>query len=272
MMRALWSAASGMAAQKLGLDCIAHNLANVNTTGYKSSRVEFQDLIYTTLVQAGYGLEGRPSGGGRPVPLQVGHGSRLVATTRNFHTGNLEQTQNPLDLAIDGPGFFRVILPDGSEAYTRDGSFKVSGNGSITTSDGYYLALEEGGDDTEGIIPEDAKEITIGRDGTVYVTRASEEEPDEVGRLGLARFVNPYGLEAIGSNLFKATPASGEVQTGVPGEQGFGQVLQGYLEMSNVDTITEMIGLIVAQRAYEVNAKAIRAADEMLAIANDLRR
>lgn len=272
MIRALWSAASGMGAQKLGLDCIANNLANVNTTGYKASRAEFQDLVYSTVIQSGYGMEGSArSGTGRPVPLQVGHGSLPVATTRDFRSGSFEETRNPLDLAIDGPGFFEVILPDGSRAYTRDGSLKLSGEGSIVTAGGYVLALDGRGD-TEEIVPEDAREVFVTNDGTIWVLEDSGDEPEDVGRLALVSFLNPCGLEAQGNNLFRATSSSGEPREGAPGEEGLGRLLPGYLERSNVDTVSEMIALIVAQRAYEVNTRCIKAADEMLAAANDLRR
>lgn len=261
MIRALWTAASGMVSQQLNVDTIANNLANVNTSGFKKGRVEFQDMIYAQL-RAPAVTEGERYLSG----IEVGHGVRPSATQRCFTQGNLQQTGNPLDLAIEGEGFFPVEMPDGSTAYTRDGSFKLDAEGNIVTSDGYLLDWD--GDE----LPEDTLEVSIAPDGTVSVVRAGQDEADEIGQIELVRFTNPAGLESLGKNLFRATPASGEELREVPGTEGLGTILQGYLETSNVQVVEEMVGLIVAQRAYEMNSKAIQASDEMLQIANNLRR
>ncbi len=259
MMRALWTAGSGMRAQQLNIDVIAHNLANVNTTGFKKSRVEFQDLLYETLRAAGAG-EGI---GGAPVGLQVGHGVRPVATQRLFSPGSLQETGNPLDVAIEGVGFFEVELPDGSTAYTRDGSFKLDADGYLVTSDGYYLVPEI-------MIPPEAQDISIGPDGTItYLLDGEREEGDQIT---LVTFSNPAGLEAIGRNLYRDSGAAGTMEEGlIPGEN-CGTLASGYLEMANMQVVEEMVNMIIAQRAYEINAKAIQAADEMLGMANNLRR
>lgn len=262
MMRSLWTAGSGMVAQQFNVDTIANNLANVNTAGFKKSRVDFQDLLYQTLRFGGTPVT---AGARLPTGIELGHGVRPVAIQRIFSQGTVRQTDNPLDLLIEGEGFFSVLLPDGTVAYTRDGSFKKDGEGRIVTSDGFLLQPEI-------LIPEDAVAISIGADGTVAVQRPGETEPEEVGVIELARFVNPAGLRAHGRNLFLPTAASGPAVEGRPGEPGFGSLAQGYLELSNVQVVEEMISMIVAQRAYEVNAKAIQASDEMLQAANNLRR
>ncbi|HHY93089.1 MAG TPA: flagellar basal-body rod protein FlgG [Firmicutes bacterium] len=260
MIRALWTASSGMLAQQLNIDVISHNLANVNTAGFKKSRVEFQDLIYENI----RGAVPTPLGGYTPTGLAVGHGVRPAATQRLFSLGNLQPTQNPLDVAIDGEGFFTVELPDGSVAYTRDGSFKLNGDGDLVTTDGYLVQ--------PGInIPQGAREVAVAPDGTVSYQDDTGEQT--AGQLTLARFPNPAGLEALGRNLFRATQAAGYVEDGlIPGEQGCGTLSSGYLEMSNVQVVEEMVNMITAQRAYEIGAKAITAADEMLGVANNLRR
>ncbi|HQE05868.1 MAG: flagellar basal-body rod protein FlgG [Tepidanaerobacteraceae bacterium] len=270
MMRALWSASSGMQAQQLNIDIISNNLANVNTTGFKKNRAEFKDLIYETLR--------RPDspdllpGAAIPVGLQVGHGVRPSATTRDFTVGNLQPTENPLDIAIEGPGFFIVERPDGTLAFTRDGSFKLSLEGSdrvLVTSEGYYVLSE---DESYITIPEEYTDISISSDGMITAT-AEDGTIEELGRIGLARFLNPEGLLAIGNNLFEATEASGEyIIKEDEQDPGFGTLLQGFLEMSNVKVVEEMINLIIAQRAYEVNTKAVQTSDEMLAQANNLKR
>ncbi len=250
MIRALFTAATGMQAQQLNLDTIANNLANVNTTGFKRNRVDFQDLLYQTL---------------RPAGIQVGHGTRPVATQKIWSQGNFQQTENPLDLVIEGDGFFQVTRPDGTIAYTRAGAFKRDSQGQIVNSDGYVLqpALT---------IPEGTTSISIGSDGTVSVITAGQSTPQQLGQIELARFMNPAGLNAIGKNLFLPTAASGQATTGTPGLDGFGTINQGFLEMSNVSVVEEMVQMIAAQRAFEVNSKAIRSADEMLAISNNLSR
>jgi len=262
MIRALRTAASGMFAQELHVDTIANNLANVNTTGFKRSEVEFQDLLYQTLQMAG---QLNQQGVNVPVQIEVGHGTRPIATEKIFSQGDTVATDNPLDLAINGDGFFQILMPDGSIAYTRDGSFKVSADGRIVTSEGYLLQPDL-------VLPPDATEISVSRQGVVVVKTASSPEPEELGQIELARFVNPAGLSSIGGNLYVATAASGEPIVGVPGEEAMGTLLQGHLELSNVEVVKEMIDLIVAQRAYEINSKAIRSADEMLSMANNLRR
>ena len=262
MIRALFTAATGMQAQQLNLDTIANNLANVNTTGFKKNRVDFQDLLYQTLRTPGARVA---SGAEVPTGIQVGHGTRPVATQKLWSQGNFQQTDNPLDLVVEGDGFFQVNRPDGSIAYTRAGAFKRDGQGQIVNSDGYLLqpAIK---------IPDDTTNISVASDGTVSVTTAGQTTPQQLGQIELARFVNPAGLNAIGKNLFLPTAASGQAQTGTPGEKGFGSLNQGFLESSNVSVVEEMVNMIAAQRAFEVISKAIKSADEMLAIANQVAR
>ncbi len=262
MIRALNSAASGMFSQQLLIDNIANNLANVNTTAFKRSRVEFQDLIYQTLRSRGATQQ---LGAALPTELQIGHGVRPVAIQKCFEQGNILPTGNPLDLSIDGEGFFQITRPDGTAFYTRDGSFKISQDGEIITSDGYFL-------EPSITIPTDAMEIAIARDGTVSVILIGDIEPQIVGQIELVRFINPAGLTNQGQNLYRETVASGPPIPGTPGLEGLGQVSQGYLENSNVQIVEEMVAMIVAQRAYEVASKAIRTSEDMLSIANQLKR
>jgi len=250
-----------MESQQMNLDVIANNLANVNTTGYKKSKIEFQDLLYQTTRTAG---AEQGAGNQLPTGMQVGHGSRAVATSRIFTTGELTQTGEKLDVAIAGDGFFQVQTPDGGQAYTRDGAFKLSSNGAIVTSDGLQVI---GGFPP---IPATTTGVTIAPSGEISLTDSTGTTP--AGRVTLTRFANPAGLEAMGRNLFKESPASGPPETGNPGENGFGQLQQSYLEMSNVKVVEEMVKLIMAQRAYEVNSRAIQAADEMMQQSNNLRR
>ena len=259
MMRALWSASSGMMAQQLNIDVISHNLSNVNTSGFKKSRLEFQDLLYETI----RGATPTTGGGYTPSALMVGHGVRPAASQRIFSPGNLQPTQNPLDVAIEGDGFFVVELPTGEQAYTRDGSFKLDGDGDLVTTDGYLVM--------PGInIPPGAKEIAIAPDGTLTYELGGESVTGD--QITLARFPNPAGLTAIGRNLFLDNEAAGPVEDGlIPGED-CGSLASGYIELSNVQVVEEMVNMITAQRAYEINAKAITAADEMLGVANNLRR
>jgi len=261
-MRGLWSAASGMAAQQMNMDVIANNLANANTSGFKAARADFQDLLYQTMQAPGATAA---AGAQVPTGIQVGLGTRCAAVQRMFITGQLRQTGNALDLAIEGDGFFTVLTPDGTTAYTRDGAFKLDGNGRVVSSEGCVLQPEI-------TVPPEATNITVGRDGTVTVSLPGQTEPQTLGQIQLARFLNPAGLSAIGRNMYVATAASGEAVTGLGGSNGFGTVAQYSLEMSNVKIIDEMVNLIVAQRAYEVNSKAIQASDEMLQMANNLRR
>ncbi|NLC52835.1 MAG: flagellar basal-body rod protein FlgG [Firmicutes bacterium] len=262
MIRALWTASSGMNAQQTNIDIISNNLANVNTVGYKKSRAQFQDLLYQTIRAAG---STTAQGNMNPTGLQVGHGTRLISTSKSYEQGDVMQTGNALDLMIEGDGFFQLLLPDGTIGYTRDGNFKVDGEGRIVNNDGYILQPEIW-------VPENATDIIIGSDGTVSVMLAGEEMAEEIGLIELARFLNPEGLINIGRNIVRPSYASGEIQYGTAGRDGFGSLSQGYLEMSNVKVVEEMVNLIVAQRAYEVNSKAIQAADEMLQTANNLRR
>jgi len=262
MIRAMRTAASGMYAQKLNVDNISNNLANVSTTGFKKAKLEFQDVLYEVMRMAGatttLGFE-------VPVELQIGYGAKAVASQRIFSQGNLVNTGNPLDLAIDGDGFFMVEMPDGTIGFTRDGSFKLSRDGDMVTSEGYLL--------TAGIsIPAEAETISIGVDGTVSIVNAGETEATEIGQLTIAKFLNPAGLSAMGRNLYKQTTASGDYIEGVAGLDGLGLVRSGYLEMSNVETVEEMVNLIIAQRSYEINSKAIQTAEDMMQIANNLKR
>ena len=261
MIRSLYTASTGMQAQELEIDVISHNLANVNTTGFKKSRAEFQDLLYQTLRP-----EGSPTaeGGGSPVAIRVGQGVRPVATAAQFTGGDMMQTGGDTDLAIEGRGFFRVMQPNGQIAYTRAGNLKRDAEGQLVTADGFPL-------DPPIAIPTDAVEIKISPQGVVSVRQADETESSEVGTIELATFVNPAGLRAMGRGLFEATEASGEAQEGSPGESGIGTIAHGFLESSNVKVVEEMIALITAQRAYEVNSKVIQTADQMLRQAANVR-
>jgi len=261
MEKALQIAASGMQAQKLYIDVIANNLANVNTTAFKKSNLEFQDLLYETIKTAG-----TPTGTQNEIPvnMEIGNGTRVVATTRSFEQGTITETGNPLDVAINGDGFLMVRMPDGRTAYTRDGTLKISGDGTIVTSDGYIV-------EPELTVPEDAQQITIRPDGQVEVLVFGEVEPIPLGQIELARFINPAGLRAIGHNLYEETSASGTPFVGTPGTDGLGELYQGYLEGSNVDVVKEMVSMIEAQRAYEINSKAIKTAEEMYQIENRLK-
>lgn len=263
MVRSLHTAATGMQSQQLNVDTIANNLSNSNTVGFKKSRIDFEDLMYQILR-----LSGAPiTAGGTMIPtgIEVGLGTRPAATQKIFSEGVLQQTGNPLDIAIEGIGFFRVTLPDGSDAYTRDGSFKMDSEGNVVTSDGYRIQPSL-------VIPPDAKEISISVDGTVSVTQQGSTDPVQVGNIELSRFVNPAGLTSMGQNLFLQSGASGEPTAGTPSTEGFGTVAQGFLENSNVQVVEEMVNMIIAQRAYDMNSKVILTSDEMLQTAANLRR
>jgi len=261
MIRALWTAASGMQAQQLNVDVVANNIANVNTTGFKKSRADFQDLIYQNLKSIGAPSTNSTQASG----IQIGLGTRTAAVTKNFSTGTINQTGNDLDIAIEGEGFFQIQQPDGSTAYSRAGSFKQDSQGRVVNSDGYPLLPEV-------VIPSNATKVNIGNDGTVSVQQAGQNTPTNVGNIQLATFSNPAGLSSLGRNLYQPTDSSGEATTGTPGQNGIGTMSQGYLEMSNVSVVEEMVNMIIGQRAYEVNSKAVQAADEMLQQANNLRR
>lgn len=261
MMRALYTAASGMKAQQMNLDITSNNLANVNTSGFKAFRAEFQDLHYQTLRQPGAQITANVTS---PEGTQIGMGTLVAGTPRSFVQGDFQLTENPMDLAIQGDGFFRIIMPDGSFAYTRDGSFKLDSNGTIVTKDGFNL-------DPSISVDQNASNVSIGSDGTVSQT--VNGNTTVAGQIQLVRFVNPVGLETIGRNLYRATPAAGTEIVGVAGtDAGFGTIAQGILEHSNVRVADEMIRMIVSMRAYEANSKAIQTADEMLQVANNSKR
>lgn len=260
MMRALSTAATGMQAQQLNVDTIANNLANVNTASFKKTRVRFQDLMYQDMRPAG-----DPARLGPPSELAIGHGTKLSATERNFGQGTTEQTNNPLNLLVEGDGFFQVRRTDGNIAYTRDGSFFVSGEGAIVNSDG--LPLEP-----QVFLPEDIRDLSISQDGVIMATFVDSNTPEDIGQIELARFLNPAGLESLGRNTFAPTAASGDPRFGTPGVSGFGTVLSGFLEGSNVEVVEEMVSLITAQRAYEINSRSIQTADQMLSAATQLVR
>jgi flagellar basal-body rod protein FlgG len=254
MIRSLSISKTGMEAQQTQLDTIAHNLANVSTNGYKRGHVVFEDLIYQNLRQAGAASSEQTQ---LPTGLQVGLGVRPVATSRMFAQGNLQQSTNPLDMAIKGNGFFQIQMPDGTVGYTRDGSFQVDASGQLVTNNGYVVQ--------PGItIPPNAQSITIGTDGTVSVALPGQATPQPVGQIQLASFVNPAGLDPKGQNLFAETAASGTPNAGAPGANGLGSLQQGFVETSNVNVVEELITMIQTQRAYEMNSKAIQTSDQML--------
>lgn len=259
---ALLTAATGMMAQQTRTDVIANNLANVNTTAFKRSRADFEDLLYQT-VQNG-AVIGSPDSQVAP-PIQIGRGTRLAGVQRLQTQGNLEQTGRNLDVAIEGEGYFQVSTPSGDTAYTRDGSFNVSDQGTLVTQDGYAVVPNIK-------VPQDATGLTISRTGEVTATRGASTNTVDLGRIELATFANPSGLFANGQNLFTATPASGDAVTGYPGENGIGTLLQGNLEGSNVQVVQEMVDMITAMRAYEINSKAITNSDQMQQMANNLIR
>jgi flagellar basal-body rod protein FlgG len=263
MIRAFHTSATGMNAQQTVIDNTANNLANINTTGFKRSQIDFQDLLYTTLRQPGAdSVQGQQI----PTGLQLGHGVRVAGNTRLFSVGTLENTANALDVAIEGDGFFKVASPGGGFRYSRDGAFRVNANGELVTADGFFI-------EPRITIPADAVSISFGVDGTVsVVTAGSPSTSQTVGQLTVTRFVNPAGLAAEGRNLFMETPASGTATDETPGLNGAGLLRAGFLERSNVDIVRELVNLIQAQRAYEFNTKAIKVADEMLSFTNDLVR
>ena len=262
MIRALRSSATGMKAQETRVDVIANNLANVNTSGFKKVQAQFQDLLYQTLRPAGVA---EFAGQVVPSELQVGHGVRLSSTQRVFTQGNMQKTDNDLDWTIDGDGFFQIEQPDGTFAFTRDGNFEISQDGIIVTTDG--LAVNP-----QIVIPQNAMKVSVGADGNVDVLLPGQVQPQNVGRIELARFVNPAGLRAIGNNLYQETVASNTPILGNPSENEFGQIEQGYLEISNVSVVDELVDLISAQRIYELNSRGISIADNMLQTAGAIGR
>ncbi|MFN3465925.1 MAG: flagellar basal-body rod protein FlgG [Terricaulis sp.] len=261
-MRALSIAASGMQAQQLNVDVISHNIANMNTTSYKRQRAEFQDMLYQNLERPG--STSSASGGVLPLGIQLGVGVRADAVGRVTEQGGIAATGNPYDIAINGRGYFQITMPSGQTGYTRAGNLAVNADGQIVTADGYPL-------EPAITVPAEATAIQITRDGIVEVTLAGQTDPQQIGQLEIASFINPAGLEGIGDNLFLETPASGTATTATPGSPGLGTLMQGYLELSNVNAVEEISALIVAQRAYEMNARVITAADEMLQSTTQLR-
>lgn len=261
-MQALRTAATGMSAQQLNVEVISNNIANMNTVGFKKQRAEFQDLLYQTIERAG--SQSSDQGTVVPTGVQVGGGVKAGSVYRITHQGNMTNTGGQYDLAIDGRGFFQVMLPSGETAYTRAGNFSVNDQGQLVTEDGYLI-------EPAITMPADATDIIISKDGQVQAKRPGQTEQDVIGNLELATFVNEAGLEAIGDNLLKESAASGAPTVGAPGQDGVGVINQGYTEASNVDSVSEVTALIVAQRAYEMNSKVITSADEMLRTASNLR-
>lgn len=255
MIRSLWIARTGLDAQQTQLDVIANNLANVSTNGYKRSRAVFEDLLYQTLRQPG-----AQSSQSTQVPtgLQLGTGARPVSTARIFTQGNIQKTDNALDIAIQGSGFFQILLPDGTTGYTRDGSFQKDNQGQIVTSDGYTLQPNI-------TIPADATSITIGQDGTVTVTQPGSAATTQIGSIQVATFINPAGLMSMGQNIYIETAASGTPTPNTPGQNGAGVLYQTYVETSNVNVAEELVSMIQTQRAYEINSKVVSTSDQMLA-------
>ncbi|MFZ4124835.1 MAG: flagellar basal-body rod protein FlgG [Rickettsiales bacterium] len=254
-MRSLNIAATGLTAQQTNVDAISQNLANMTTTGYKAQRPEFQDLIYQDLKRVG--TNSTDQGTILPVGVQIGLGVKTGAISRNTGQGTVQATENPLDIAVQGKGYFQIELPDGTTAYTRDGAFKISQDGIIVTREGYTVQPAI-------TIPQDAVDVSINSSGQVEVLLQGQVDPQQLGQMEMASFINPAGLQAIGDNMFLETAASGDPILGNAGEDSFGTLLQGYLENSNVNPVSEITDLIVAQRAYEMNTKVLTASDEML--------
>jgi flagellar basal-body rod protein FlgG len=254
MIRSLWIAKTGLDAQQTQLDVISNNLANVGTAGFKRSRAVFEDLLYQTLRQPGAQSSQQTQ---LPTGLQLGTGVKPVASERVFTQGNLQKTDNTLDVAVNGQGFFQVTLPDGAIAYTRDGSFHLDAQGQLVSSSGYPLSPAI-------TIPANAQTITVARDGTVTVTQPGQAAPTQVGAIQLASFINAAGLQGLGENLYAETAASGAPTTNAPGSNGLGLLQQGYVETSNVNVVEELVNMIQTQRAYEINSKAVQTSDQML--------
>jgi len=255
MIKSLWTAKTGLEAQQLKLDVISNNLANVSTNGFKKSRAVFEDLLYQNLRQPGAWATNQTN---LPSGLQVGTGVRAVATERLHTSGGLQETGNSRDLAINGKGFFQVLMPDGTTAYTRDGSFQIDQNGQMVTAGGYQV-------EPAIFIPDTALSITVSTDGIVSITEPGVADAQQVGQITLSTFINPAGLESIGENLYLETAASGPRNENIPGMNGAGRLYQNYVETSNVNVVEEMVSMIETQRAYEINSKAVQTSDEMLA-------
>ena len=261
-MRALYTAASGMNAQQANIDNVAHNLANVNTAGFKKAHMEFEDLVYQQIRSPGTPTSAT---GEAPVGLEVGLGTRAVGTSRDFSSGSMRSTSGPLDMAIEGDGLFQIALPSGITAYTRAGAFHRDSQGLMVTTDGYSV-------EPQITIPATATSISVSKDGIVSAVVAGQTATQQLGTIEIATFQNPAGLKAMGGNLFSATTASGEPQTGVPGSDSRGTIAQGFVEDSNVSVVEEMVNMILGQRAYEANSKVLKAADEMMSVVNALVR
>lgn len=261
MIRSLYTAATGMDAQQTKMDTIANNLANANTTGFKKTRADFEDLLSETIHSP---RDATPQGGSAPAPLQVGLGVRTAATTRSFSQGDFVETGNPMDVAIEGAGLFRVVRPNGEYAYTRAGNFKVDAEGRVVTQRGELV-------EPQITVPKEATSVAISADGVVTAAIPGQVKPAELGQLELTTFVNTAGLEAIGGNLYVETAASGSPTFVRPGEQGTGSLAQGFLESSNVKAVEEMVAMISTQRSYELNSKVIQTADQMLQRLTNLR-
>ena len=262
MQRSMFISATGMEAQRLNIDVISNNLANVNTNGFKKSRADFQELLYQNIK-----TPGAPSADGTEVPtgIQLGLGVKPAAVQRMFRQGDFVSTENPLDMVIEGDGFFQISMPEGDIAYTRAGSFKIDSEGRVVNSEGYPL-------EPAITLPSDTLSITITADGTISVLQPGSEEISEIGNIELAQFINPGGLKSIGRNLYLQSGASGESTTSNPGSDGLGTINQGFLELSNVNVVEEMVNMIASQRAYELNSKMVKTSDEMLQMANNIIR
>lgn len=262
MVRSLWTAATGMQAQQMNIDNMSNNLANVNTHGFKKGRILFQDLLYQDIKAAGAVTA---AGVNHPSGIQMGMGVATVAIQKIHSQGNYETTYNPLDLTIEGDGYFQITLPDGNIGYIRSGAFSIDANGDVVTPEGYLLE--------PGInIPDNALSISVSSDGIFSVKLPGEDQETELGQIEIARFINPAGLSSMGENVYLATGASGAAQIGLPSEDGFGKIRQGFLETSNVVMVNEMVNMITGQRAYEMNSKAIQTSDEMLQTVAGLKR
>lgn len=261
-MRSLSIAATGMQAQQLNVEVISHNIANMNTVGYKRQRAEFQDMLYQNLQRPG--ASSSSSGTTLPLGIQVGVGVHADAIGRVTIQGNITRTDNPTDVAVSGRGYLQVTMPDGATAYTRAGNLALNQDGQLVTADGFAI-------EPAIAVPQEASAVTISRDGVVEATISGQATPQQIGQIELAAFVNPAGLEAIGDNLFLETPASGSPQVATPGSPGLGTLMQGFVETSNVNAVEEISALIVAQRAYEMNARVITASDEMLQTTSQMR-
>ena len=261
-MQSLYTASTGMLGMQTQIDTTANNIANVNTMGFKKSRAEFADLMYRVQEYAGTSTSDTTKS---PTGIEVGLGVRPTAINKVFSEGSLKQTDNQLDIAITGKGFFKMELPDGSEVYSRNGAFKIDSNGTIVNSDGYKLVPEV-------VVPDNATNITIGTDGTVTVIQAGQTEASQIGQITTTNFINPAGLHSLGDNLYIETDSSGQAVDGTPGLEGLGMIRQGFVELSNVELVVELTDLITGQRAYDSNSKVITTSDEMLQTVNGLKR